>query len=379
MPLPQSLYHTDCRSAKVRCDRTEPCGRCVRLNLYCYPPEAVQRGRPSRQRKMLAGGGGGSDGSTTPDGLSNSTSMPQTAQQAGTSSPSQHPSQQHATTSGEGGAMRPTITLEALAGPRPTTAGDSRVAPEPQVHGGEVFLFHATHPPEEAAERTAAALTAAAGLAGSLTGAPPPLEQEELDNMVEDDDDGGIGGYLQEEEEEMEDDEMDEEDEVIDVGDELQSVGDAGESVQADDSVHEQTRMAMAVQPPSSQPPSRVGFDNPGTLTDHSADSTIQPSEISPKEGSSDGSADHSGSVAQDIIGKAASHSSTQSQTLSASMSDHSVPSTPEHEAAAGGGNNGNNAPTMPATSVGAALLPGGTATIMPTSAFGDALRLRRR
>ena len=41
-----------CRAAKVRCDRMEPCGRCTRLGLYCYPPEAVQRGRPSRQRMM---------------------------------------------------------------------------------------------------------------------------------------------------------------------------------------------------------------------------------------------------------------------------------------------------------------------------------------
>ena len=42
-----------CRAAKVRCDRVEPCGRCTRLGLYCYPPEAVQRGRPSRQRVLM--------------------------------------------------------------------------------------------------------------------------------------------------------------------------------------------------------------------------------------------------------------------------------------------------------------------------------------
>ena len=97
----------------------------MRLNLYCYPPEAVQRGRPSRQRMLQRqqsltdeskkGGGGHSQGG------------------------------------GGGGGSGGPLTLDEIAGPRPTATDDGRVAPEPQVHGGDAFFFSTLAPGENAA------------------------------------------------------------------------------------------------------------------------------------------------------------------------------------------------------------------------------------
>ena len=39
-----------CRTAKVLCDREDPCTRCVRLGVECAIPGTVPRGRPSRAR-----------------------------------------------------------------------------------------------------------------------------------------------------------------------------------------------------------------------------------------------------------------------------------------------------------------------------------------
>ncbi len=41
-----------CRYAKVRCDRSFPCTRCVRLGRDCVKPKNVPRGRPSKARLL---------------------------------------------------------------------------------------------------------------------------------------------------------------------------------------------------------------------------------------------------------------------------------------------------------------------------------------
>ena len=41
---------TGCRTSKVLCDRSNPCGRCTRLGIECTVPKTVPRGRPSLQR-----------------------------------------------------------------------------------------------------------------------------------------------------------------------------------------------------------------------------------------------------------------------------------------------------------------------------------------
>ena len=42
-----------CRSAKVLCDREQPCSRCRRLGHMCQPPAFVKRGRPSHLSRLL--------------------------------------------------------------------------------------------------------------------------------------------------------------------------------------------------------------------------------------------------------------------------------------------------------------------------------------
>jgi len=51
-PTPGKLPRpcTCCRLAKVRCDRNDPCTRCIRLSIECTVPKSVPRGRPSRAR-----------------------------------------------------------------------------------------------------------------------------------------------------------------------------------------------------------------------------------------------------------------------------------------------------------------------------------------
>lgn len=44
---------SECRVAKVRCDREMPCGRCRRHNLVCKPPPTVARGRPSHHSRLM--------------------------------------------------------------------------------------------------------------------------------------------------------------------------------------------------------------------------------------------------------------------------------------------------------------------------------------
>ena len=46
---------SNCRNAKVLCDRHLPCTRCVRLCIgeTCEPPPTVQRGRPSHHSRLL--------------------------------------------------------------------------------------------------------------------------------------------------------------------------------------------------------------------------------------------------------------------------------------------------------------------------------------
>ena len=45
-----TLALAGCRTAKVLCDRQDPCTRCVRLGVECAIPGTVPRGRPSRAR-----------------------------------------------------------------------------------------------------------------------------------------------------------------------------------------------------------------------------------------------------------------------------------------------------------------------------------------
>ena len=47
---------SNCRTAKVLCDRQLPCTRCCRLGVpdSCAPPPTVQRGRPSHHSRLLA-------------------------------------------------------------------------------------------------------------------------------------------------------------------------------------------------------------------------------------------------------------------------------------------------------------------------------------
>ena len=114
-----------CRSAKVRCNRADPCGRCSRLGIFCYPPEVVQRGRPSRQRIMMRA------------------FMAQ--QQAQKEAALAHLN----ATLGTGGAQAGDEGLYAALGvvgrgakqlPGTESTNTTRIAPERQVHGGGFFF-----------------------------------------------------------------------------------------------------------------------------------------------------------------------------------------------------------------------------------------------
>ena len=45
---------TSCRQKKVKCDRADPCSRCVRVGAICvsFPPSGVPRGRNGGRRKL---------------------------------------------------------------------------------------------------------------------------------------------------------------------------------------------------------------------------------------------------------------------------------------------------------------------------------------